>query len=148
MMFAGIVDYFKDLRFSYKKRMLEGSWYFSDAEYYQNAKRIQRNTTVDKRKWNLVLSPNSYIMYGDAPLTVASLVTLEGRYSLNRDGTVTFFEESEGGEMLEKRARISKLNERELVYYYERDQFDNLVYHNRTRQVAVADRVYYTFFRL
>ena len=132
----------------YWKRRIEGNWYFSDAVYYRNAKRIQRNTTVNKRKWNLVLSPNSYVMYGDAPLTVASLVTLEGHYSLNTDGYITFYEESEGGETLEKKARICKLNDKELVYCYDKDQFQNLNYVNDRKHIDSADRIYYTFFRL
>ena len=143
-----IWNYVHELRFMYWKRRIEGNWYFSDAVYYRNAKKIQRNTTVNKRKWNLVLSPNSYVMYGDAPLTVASLVTLEGHYSLNNDGYITFYEESEGGETLEKKARICKLNDKELVYCYDKDQFQNLNYVNDRKHIDSADRIYYTFFRL
>ena len=109
-----LFDYIKNLRYAYWKRRLEGNWYFSDAVYYRDAKKIQKDTIVNRRKWNLVLSPDSYVMYGDAPLTVASLVTMEGRYSLHKDGFVTFYEEIAGGEVVEKRARISKLNDKEL----------------------------------
>ena len=126
----------------------EGNWYFSDAVYYRNAKRILKNTTVNKRKWNLVLSPNSYVMYGDAPLTVANLVTMEGHYSLNPDGNLTFYEESDGGETITKKAHICKLTDKELVYCYEKDQFPNLNYMNEQKKTAVADKVYYSFFRL
>ena len=143
-----LFDYVKELRFMYWKRRLEGNWYFSDAVYYRDAKRIQKDTTVNRRKWNLVLSPNSYVMYGDAPLTVASMVTMEGHYSLNPDGNLTFFEEIDGGEMIEKKARICKLNDKELVYCYDRDQFPNLNYLNDQKKTAMADRVYYSFFRL
>lgn len=145
---AKIFDYVKELRFMYWKRRLEGNWYFSDAAYYRDAKRIQRDTTVNRRKWNLVLSPNSYVMYGDAPLTVASMVTMEGHYSLNHDGSLTFYEESAGGELITKIARICKLNDKELVYCYDRDQFPNLNYLNDQKKTAQADRVYYSFFRL
>ena len=68
-----IWNYVQELRFLYWKRRIEGNWYFSDVVYYRDAKRIKKNTTVNKRKWNLVLSPNSYVMYGDAPLTVANM---------------------------------------------------------------------------
>lgn len=143
-----LLDYVKELRFMYWKRRLEGNWYFSDAAYYRDAKRIQKDTTVDRRKWNLVLSPNSYVMYGDAPLTVAGMVTMEGHYSLNHDGKLTFYEEGAGGELITKIARICKLNDKELVYCYDRDQFPNLNYSNEQKKMAVADRVYYSFFRL
>ena len=83
-----IWNYVQELRFMYWKRRIEGNWYFSDVVYYRDAKKIQKNTTVNKRKWNLILSPNSYVMYGDAPLTVANLVTMDGRYTLNPDGTL------------------------------------------------------------
>ena len=73
-----LFDYIKNLRYVYWKRRLEGNWYFSDAVYYRDAKKIQRDTIVNRRKWNLVLSPDSYVMYGDAPLTVASIVTMTG----------------------------------------------------------------------
>lgn len=143
-----LFDYIKNLRYAYWKRRLEGNWYFSDAVYYRDAKKIQKDTIVNRRKWNLVLSPDSYIMYGDAPLTVASLVTMEGRYSLHKDGFVTFYEEIAGGEVVEKRARISKLNDKELVYYYEKDQFQYLNYMYDRKHTALADRIYYSFFRL
>ena len=141
-------NYIQKLRFMYWKRRIEGNWYFSDAVYYRNAKRIQKNTTVNKRKWNLVLSPNSYVMYGDAPLTVANLVTMEGHYSLNPDGNITFYEESDGGETITKKAHICKLTDKELVYSYDKDQFPNLNYMNEQKKTAVADKVYYSFFRL
>lgn len=143
-----LFDYMKELRFVYWKRRLEGNWYFSDAAYYRDAKRILKDTTVNRRKWNLVLSPNSYVMYGDAPLTVASLVTKEGHYSLEHDGRLTFFEEGAGGETITKTARICKLNDKELVYCYDKDQFPNLNYINEQKRMATADRVYYSFFRL
>lgn len=143
-----IWNYVQELRFMYWKRRIEGNWYFSDAVYYRNAKRILKNTTVNKRKWNLVLSPNSYVMYGDAPLTVANLVTMEGHYSLNPDGNLTFYEESDGGETITKKAHICKLTDKELVYCYEKDQFPNLNYMNEQKKTAVADKVYYSFFRL
>jgi hypothetical protein len=143
-----IWNYVQELRFMYWKRRIEGNWYFSDAVYYRNAKRILKNTTVNKRKWNLVLSPNSYVMYGDAPLTVANLVTMEGHYSLNPDGNLTFYEESDGGETITKKAHICKLTDKELVYCYEQDQFPNLNYMNEQKKTAVADKVYYSFFRL
>lgn len=54
-----IWNYVQGLRFMYWKRRIEGNWYFSDVAYYRDAKRIQKNTTVNKRKWNLVISPNS-----------------------------------------------------------------------------------------
>ena len=84
-----IWNYVQGLRFMYWKRRIEGNWYFSDVVYCRDAKRIQKNTTVNKRKWNLVISPNSYVMYGDAPLTVANMVTMEGHYSLRPDGSLT-----------------------------------------------------------
>ena len=143
-----LFDYVKELRFMYWKRRLEGNWYFSDAVYYCVAKKIQKDTSVNRRNWNLVLSPNSYVMYGDAPLTVASMVTMEGHYSLNPDGNITFFEENDGGETIIKKARICKLNDKELVYCYDRDQFPNLNYLNDQKKTAMADKVYYSFFRL
>ena len=100
------------------------------------------------RKWNLVISPNSYVMYGDAPLTVANMVTLEGHYSLRPDGSLTFCEESDGGETIVKKARLCKLSDKELVYSFDRDQFQNLNYMNEQKQTAMADKVYYSFFRL
>jgi len=103
---------------------------------------------VNKRKWNLVLSPNSYVMYGDAPLTVANMVTMEGHYSLDPDGVLTFREERDGGEVITKKACLCKLNDKELVYYYDKDQFPNLNYMNEQKQTAHADRAYYSFFRL
>lgn len=143
-----IWSYVQELRFMYWKRKIEGNWYFSDVAYYCDAKRIQRNTTVNKRKWNLVLSPHSYVMYGDAPLTVASMVTMEGHYTLRPDGSLTFCEESDGGEKITKKARICKLNDKELVYCYDKDQFPKLNYMNEQKQTAMADKVYYSFFRL
>ena len=145
---SGIFDYMKELRFMYWKRRLEGNWYFSDAAYYRDARRILKDTTVNRRKWNLILSPSSYVMYGDAPLTVASLVTKEGHYSLAHDGKLTFYEEGAGGETITKTARICKLNGKELVYCYDKDQFQNLNYINEQKRMATADRVYYSFFRL
>lgn len=143
-----LLDYIKNLRYVYWKRRLEGNWYFSDAVYYRDAKKIQRDTIVNRRKWNLVLSPDSYVMYGDAPLTVASIVTMEGRYSLHKDGYVTFYEEIAGGEIIEKRARICKLNDKEFVYCYEKDQFPNLNYMYDRKHTALADCIYYSFFRI
>ena len=143
-----LINYFKELRYVYWKRRLEGNWYFSDVAYYRDAKRILKNTTVNKRKWNLVLSPNSYVMYGDAPLMVANMVTMEGHYQLNPDGYVTFYEHSDGGETIEKKARICKLNDKELVYCYDKNEFSKLNYLNEQKQTAVADKVYYSFFRL
>ena len=143
-----IWNYVQELRFLYWKRRIEGNWYFSDVVYYRDAKKINRNTTVNKRKWNLVLSPNSYVMYGDAPLTVANMVTMEGHYSLNPDGVITFCEEIDGGETITKKASISKLNDKELVFYYNKDQFQNLNYMNDQKQTEHADRAYYSFFRL
>ena len=105
-----IWNYVQGLRFMYWKRRIEGNWYFSDVVYYRDAKRIQKNTTVNKRKWNLVLSPNSYVMYGDAPLTVANMVTMEGHYSLRPDGSLTFCEERDGGETITKKARLCKFD--------------------------------------
>jgi len=132
----------------YWKRKIEGNWYFSNVAYYCDAKRIQKNTTVNKRKWNLILSSNSYVMYGDAPLTVASIVTLEGHYTLRPDGSLTFCEERDGGEKITKKARICKLNDKELVYCYDKDQFPKLNYMNEQKQTAMADKVYYSFLRL
>ena len=40
------------------------------------------------------------------------------------------------------------MNDKELVYSYDRDQFQNLNYMNEQKQTAVADKVYYSFFRL
>ena len=140
--------YVKELRFMYWKRKIEGNWYFSNVAYYCDAKRIQKNTTVNKRKWNLILSSNSYVMYGDAPLTVASIVTLEGHYTLRPDGSLTFCEERDGGEKITKKARICKLNDKELVYCYDKDQFPKLNYMNEQKQTAMADKVYYSFLRL
>ena len=87
-------------------------------------------------------------MYGDAPLTVANMVTIEGHYSLNPDGSLTICEECDGGETITKKAHIIKLNDKELVYSYNRDQFPNLNYMNEQKQTAMADKVYYSFFRL
>ncbi len=143
-----IWKYLQELRFLYWKRRIEGNWYFSDVVYYRDAKRIKKNTTVNKRKWNLVLSPNSYVMYGDAPLTVANMVTIEGHYSLDQNGILTFREERDGGETIIKKAFLCKLNDKELVYYYDKDQFPNLNYMNEQKQTAHADRAYYSFFRL
>ena len=143
-----IWNYVQGLRFMYWKRRIEGNWYFSDVVYYRDAKRIQKNTTVNKRKWNLVLSPNSYVMYGDAPLTVANMVTMEGHYSLRPDGSLTFCEERDGGETITKKARLCKLSDKELVYSFDRDQFEYLNYMNEQKQTAMADKVYYSFFRL
>ena len=143
-----IWNYVQELRYMYWKRRIEGNWYFSDVVYYRDAKKIQKNTTVNKRKWNLILSPNSYVMYGDAPLTVANLVTMEGRYTLNPDGTLMFSQECEGGERITRRAHLCKLNDKELVYSYDRDQFQNLNYMNEQKQTAQADKIYYSFFRL
>ena len=143
-----IWNYVQELRFMYWKKKIEGNWYFSDVAYYCDAKRIQKNTTVNKRKWNLILSPNSYVMYGDAPLTVASMVTLEGHYTLRPDGSLTFCEESDGGEKITKKAQICILNDKELVYCYDKDQFSKLNYMNEQKQTAMADKVYYSFFRL
>jgi len=140
--------YVRELRFMYWKRKIEGNWYFSNVAYYCDAKRIQKNTTVNKRKWNLILSSNSYVMYGDAPLTVASIVTLEGHYTLRPDGSLTFCEERDGGEKITKKARICKLNDKELVYCYDKDQFPKLNYMNEQKQTAMADKVYYSFLRL
>ena len=131
-----IWSYVQGLRFMYWKRRIEGNWYFSDVVYYRDAKRIQKNTTVNKR------------MYGDAPLTVANMVTMEGHYSLRPDGSLTFCEERDGGETLIKKARICKLSDKELVYSFDRDQFENLNYMNEQKQTEKADKVYYSFFRL
>lgn len=143
-----IWNYVQELRFMYWKRRIEGNWYFSDVVYYRDSKRIHKNTTVNKRKWNLILSPSSYVMYGDAPLTVANMVMMEGHYSLNPDGSLTFCEEMDGGDTITKKAHICKLNDKELVYCYDKDQFQNLNYMNDQKQTAVADKVYYSFFRL
>ena len=37
-----LFDYIKNLRYAYWKRRLEGNWYFSDAVYYRDAKKIQK----------------------------------------------------------------------------------------------------------
>ena len=40
------------------------------------------------------------------------------------------------------------MSDKELVYSFDRDQFENLNYMNEQKQTEKADKVYYSFFRL
>lgn len=116
----------KDYRTSYRKRMLEGNWFFDGIRY---SKMNGKDNVID-RKWNLIMGDSGqYKLYGDAPLGVARLITIQGKYYLSQDGNLVFHEENDKV----KHAHISKLNRKELVYYIDGSK---------------SGRQYYSFMRL
>lgn len=121
-----IMNPIRDYRASYRKRLLEGNWYFDGIRYSQ----MNGTLEVRPRKWNLIMGDSGdYKLYGDAPLGVARLITIEGKYTLSQDGNLVFHEVNDKV----KHAHISKLNRKELVYYIDGSD---------------SGRHYYSFMRL